>query len=97
MGFESLKQTVMRYPPEEVAKICGVGAGQIREAARILGMAERLLSTVLQGFYQSMQATAAWSSAYALVLCSRNCVQMESSEIRSPLDFVTAAVTLGRR
>ena len=58
MGFESLKQTVMRYPPEEVAKICGVGAGQIREAARILGTAERLLSKVLQGFYQSMQATA---------------------------------------
>ena len=59
MGFESLEQTVMRYPPEKVAKICGVGAGQIREAARMLGTAERLLSTVLQGFYQSMQATAA--------------------------------------
>ena len=59
MGFESLKRTVMRYPPEEVAKICEVGAGRIREAARTLGTAERLLSTVLQGFYQSMQATAA--------------------------------------
>jgi ferredoxin-nitrate reductase len=59
MGFESLEQTVMRYPPEKVAKICGVGAGQIRKAARMLGAAERLLSTVLQGFYQSMQATAA--------------------------------------
>jgi ferredoxin-nitrate reductase len=44
MGFESLRQTVMRYPPEEVAKICGVGAGQIREAARMLGTAERLLA-----------------------------------------------------
>ena len=34
-------------------------AAQIREAAHILGHAERLLSTVLQGFYQSNQATAA--------------------------------------
>jgi anaerobic selenocysteine-containing dehydrogenase len=32
---------------------------QIREAARLIGTAERLLSTVLQGFYQAHQATAA--------------------------------------
>src|SRR5690606_5218579 len=31
----------------------------VREAARILGTTDRLLSTVLQGFYQSHQATAA--------------------------------------
>jgi ferredoxin-nitrate reductase len=31
----------------------------IREAARIIGTAERMLSTVLQGVYQSNQATAA--------------------------------------
>jgi anaerobic selenocysteine-containing dehydrogenase len=36
-----------------------VPAGQIREAARVLGQAGRLLSTVLQGVYQSNQATAA--------------------------------------
>src|SRR5205085_4700657 len=42
-----------------VAEICQVPAQQIREAARILGTAQRLLSTVLQGFYQSHQATAA--------------------------------------
>ncbi len=34
-------------------------AEQIRQAARIIGESERLLSTVLQGFYQSHQATAA--------------------------------------
>src|SRR5918995_3944975 len=58
IGFESLKQTVMEYPPEAAAEICGVDAEAIREAARLIGNAERLLSTTLQGFYQSHQATA---------------------------------------
>jgi anaerobic selenocysteine-containing dehydrogenase len=47
------------YPAQRVAEICQVPAEQIREAARIIGTAKRLLSTVLQGFYQSHQATAA--------------------------------------
>src|SRR5829696_729950 len=59
LGFDALKQTVMEYPPEKVAEICEVGSEQIRQAARIIGESERLLSTILQGFYQSMQATAA--------------------------------------
>lgn len=59
VGFEQLAQLVENYPPERAAEICDVPAAQIREAARILGQAERLLSTVLQGFYQSHQATAA--------------------------------------
>jgi ferredoxin-nitrate reductase len=59
IGFEALESTVERYPPERVAEICEVEADDIREAARILGTAERLFSTVLQGFYQSMSATAA--------------------------------------
>ena len=58
IGFEGLKQTVMEYPPETAAEICGVEAQEIREAARLIGNAERLLSTALQGFYQSHQATA---------------------------------------
>jgi ferredoxin-nitrate reductase len=59
VGFEQLRQTVMAYDPDRVAGICGVPAGQVREAARILGTAERLLSTVLQGVYQSTGATVA--------------------------------------
>jgi ferredoxin-nitrate reductase len=59
IAFEDLKSTVEEYPPEKVAEICEVPAEQVREAARIIGESERLLSTVLQGFYQSMQATAA--------------------------------------
>jgi ferredoxin-nitrate reductase len=59
LGLEVLKVTVGEYPPGEVAEICGVPETQIRDAARIIGESKRLLSTVLQGFYQSHQATAA--------------------------------------
>src|SRR5829696_7261486 len=59
MGFEELRTTVEEYTPEKVAEICGVPAEQTWQAARIIGQSERLLSTVLQGFYQSQGATAA--------------------------------------
>lgn len=59
VGFHDLKTRVENYPPERAAEICDVPVDQIREAARLLGNAKRLLSTVLQGFYQSHQATAA--------------------------------------
>ncbi|MDP9455461.1 MAG: nitrate reductase [Actinobacteria bacterium] len=58
MGFEELKSTVAECTPEWAAGICDVPAEDIREAARLLGESERLLSTVLQGVYQSHQATA---------------------------------------
>jgi anaerobic selenocysteine-containing dehydrogenase len=59
VGYEELAKQIEDYSPERVAGICHVPAEQIRKAARILGTAQRLLSTVLQGFYQSHQATAA--------------------------------------
>jgi anaerobic selenocysteine-containing dehydrogenase len=59
MGFEQLKRMVADYPPDRVAKICGLPEADIHAAAELLGTAKRLLSTVLQGFYQSNQATAA--------------------------------------
>ena len=59
VGFDELKKRLVDYPPELAAKVCDVPAEQIRKAARILGKAQRLLSTVLQGFYQSHQASAA--------------------------------------
>lgn len=39
--------------------VAGVPAATLREAAKILGRCRSLVSTVLQGVYQSMQATAA--------------------------------------
>ncbi|SEK67764.1 Molydopterin dinucleotide binding domain-containing protein [Blastococcus sp. DSM 46786] len=59
VGFDELEKMTEEYTPEVAAEVCDVPAEQIREAARILGQAERLLSTVLQGFYQSHQASAA--------------------------------------
>jgi anaerobic selenocysteine-containing dehydrogenase len=59
VGFDELRARVAECPPERAATICGVEADDIRAAARLLGTAEALLSTALQGFYQSHQATAA--------------------------------------
>jgi anaerobic selenocysteine-containing dehydrogenase len=59
LGFEDLRHTVEPYTPEEVARLCGVAADDVRRAAQIFGESEAVLSTVLQGFYQSHQATAA--------------------------------------
>jgi ferredoxin-nitrate reductase len=59
LGFDDLRATVEDYTPERVEEICDVPAADLKEAARIVGTADRLLSAVLQGFYQSHQATAA--------------------------------------
>jgi anaerobic selenocysteine-containing dehydrogenase len=59
LGFEELEWTVESYDPDRVAEICGVAADDVRAAAEILGTCVALVSTVLQGFYQSQQATAA--------------------------------------
>ncbi len=59
LGFGELEGTVAGCTPEWAAGICGVEASEIREAARIIGTTDRLLSTALQGVYQSHQATAA--------------------------------------
>jgi anaerobic selenocysteine-containing dehydrogenase len=59
VGYPDLVERVKNYTPAVVAGICDVPEEDLREAARMLGQAKRLLSTVLQGFYQSHQATAA--------------------------------------
>lgn len=59
VGFEELARTVEPCTPRWASRICDVPAPGIERAAEIIGGAERLTSTVLQGFYQSHQATAA--------------------------------------
>jgi anaerobic selenocysteine-containing dehydrogenase len=59
VGFDRLAETVRRWSPERVEEVTGVPADQLRAAAAIVGGARSLVSTVLQGVYQSMQATAA--------------------------------------
>lgn len=59
VGFQDLAKTVARYAPDRVAEIAHVPAGQIVQAAQIIGSSRMLLSTCLQGIYQSNQGTAA--------------------------------------
>lgn len=59
VGFDELQEKVRKYTPEHVQDLSGVPAARLREAAEILGTAPTLLSTALQGVYQSNQATAA--------------------------------------
>ncbi|MGB9977781.1 molybdopterin oxidoreductase family protein [Methanobacterium sp.] len=58
-GFEGLKEVVSKWTPDRVESVTGVPAAHLREAAEIIGTTDALFSTVLQGVYQSMQATAA--------------------------------------
>jgi anaerobic selenocysteine-containing dehydrogenase len=59
VGYDELARVVRAYPPDRAAAICGIDASEIRAAARLVGTSERLVSTCLQGVYQSHQATAA--------------------------------------
>ena len=68
VGYAELQKIVQDCTPEWAAEICDIAADEIRAAARVLGDAERLLCTVLQGFYQSHQATAAAVQVNNLVL-----------------------------
>ncbi|KAK5104878.1 hypothetical protein LTS08_001149 [Lithohypha guttulata] len=57
-NLDKLWDTVQEYPPDVVSKITGVSEADIEKAADILGRSSSLLSTALQGVYQSNQATA---------------------------------------
>jgi len=59
LGDDELARTVDAYTPERVAEIARVSADQIRQAAAMIGGSTMLLSTCLQGVYQSSQGTAA--------------------------------------
>ena len=59
VGLPELQKMLEGYSLERAAEVCGVPVQDLREAARLIGSAQRLFSTVLQGFYQSHQATAA--------------------------------------
>jgi anaerobic selenocysteine-containing dehydrogenase len=68
IGVNDLRETVQPYTPEHVASICDIAPDDLRASARIFGESEAVLSTVLQGFYQSHQATAASVAVHNLHL-----------------------------
>jgi ferredoxin-nitrate reductase len=59
VGFDDLLAKTSQYPPARLEQLTGVPARQIEAAAEILGTTPTLVSSVLQGVYQSNQATAA--------------------------------------
>ena len=59
VGFDDLARTVAAWEPRRVKEVSGIPVATLRAAAKILGHTPSLVSTVLQGVYQSMQATAA--------------------------------------
>jgi ferredoxin-nitrate reductase len=58
VDFESLVEATSPWTPERVEAVTGVPAGRLLAAAEILGTSRTLVSTCLQGVYQSLQATA---------------------------------------
>jgi anaerobic selenocysteine-containing dehydrogenase len=59
LGLAKLEEMVGQYPPERVEQITRVPAALLQAAALMIGNSKGLLSTCLQGVYQSNQATAA--------------------------------------
>lgn len=58
VGLEELQEKVKKYNPKVVEEITGISAAKLEQAAEIIGNTKSLLSTALQGVYQSNQATA---------------------------------------
>jgi anaerobic selenocysteine-containing dehydrogenase len=68
VGYEELASQVAECTAQWAGEICQIPAGDIERAVDVLASAQRLLCTVLQGFYQSHQATAAAVQVNNLVL-----------------------------
>jgi anaerobic selenocysteine-containing dehydrogenase len=68
VGFGELADQVRDCSPDWAARICDVPAEDIRAGARLIGESDRVLATVLQGVYQSHQATAVAVQVNNLVL-----------------------------
>lgn len=53
VGLEELREKVKRYNPQYVEQITAMSTSKLEEAAEIIGNTKSLLSTALQGVYQS--------------------------------------------
>jgi anaerobic selenocysteine-containing dehydrogenase len=68
VGYDELAKQVQGCTVDWAAGICDAPAAQIEAAAELLGTTDRLLATVLQGVYQSHQATASAVQINNLIL-----------------------------
>ncbi|HXU86980.1 MAG TPA: molybdopterin oxidoreductase family protein [Verrucomicrobiae bacterium] len=58
VDFETLVSSTEPWTPDEVERVSHVPRASLEAAAEILGTSQSLVSTCLQGVYQSLQATA---------------------------------------
>lgn len=59
VGLDDLRNVVKNYTPEFVQEVTSVPIAKLEQTAEVLAKTPSLLSTALQGVYQSNQATAA--------------------------------------
>ncbi|WP_462409619.1 molybdopterin oxidoreductase family protein [Neobacillus sp. Marseille-QA0830] len=59
IGFLELEQSVSRYTPDLTEQITGVPQSKLLQCAEWIGTSKTTVSILLQGVYQSMDATAA--------------------------------------
>lgn len=59
IGFHQLRETVSRYPPDIVEQITGIPQKKLIQCAEWIGTSKTTVTALLQGVYQSMDATAA--------------------------------------
>lgn len=76
VGMKELRETVSEYTPMYVEDLTGVPVAKLEEAAKIIGTSQSLLSTALQGVYQSHQATAS--------ACAVNNINLLTGHIGKP-------------
>ena len=76
VGFDRLRATLARYTPDEVERITGVPAADLRQAAEWIGTSKTTVSTCLQGVYQSHQATES--------ACAVNNIHLLTGKIGKP-------------
>jgi anaerobic selenocysteine-containing dehydrogenase len=76
IDFDRLRSTVEPYDPEHVEQITGVPAAQLQMAAQWIGTSASLITTCLQGVYQSNQATA--------TACAVNTLHLITGKIGKP-------------
>ncbi len=58
VGFDALANLVREWAPRRAAEVTGIPRARIEEAAEIIGTTPSLVTTALQGVYQSLQASA---------------------------------------
>jgi len=57
-GFPAYAEVIQDYPPERVARVCGIRIDDLEKAARYWGESERVLSLWSMGINQSSEGTA---------------------------------------